>query len=140
SSPNPPPSRSPSRGSCSLNFTQWYFDYNTKECYEFQFSGCHGNANRFSSKEECDQQCRSVHRPPPSSYHPAPPVIRTVPEHCRLPRDPGPCQAYIRSWYFSLQDNQCRHFIYGGCQGNKNRYVSRDDCEAACTPRDERED
>lgn len=37
--------------------TQWYYDRREGSCQAFKFSGCGGNGNRFSSKEECEKQC-----------------------------------------------------------------------------------
>ena len=35
-------------------------------------------------------------------------------------------------WYFEPSRRQCRRFLYGGCQGNGNRFASRDECENRC--------
>ncbi|CAJ0946476.1 unnamed protein product, partial [Mesorhabditis belari] len=51
---------------------------------------------------------------------------------CRLEADPGPCDAYIRSYYFDRNLGQCVYFVYGGCQGNPNRFTTRKECERAC--------
>uniref|UniRef100_A0A0K8R4Y0 Putative salivary kunitz domain protein n=1 Tax=Ixodes ricinus TaxID=34613 RepID=A0A0K8R4Y0_IXORI len=43
--------------------------------------------------------------------------------NCALPPDDGPCRARIPSYYF---DNQtCREFMYGGCEGNDETNFSR---------------
>jgi tissue factor pathway inhibitor len=41
---------------------------------------------------------------------------------CTLERDPGPCKAYIPSYFFNSASGQCEKFIYGGCGGNENRF------------------
>lgn len=123
----------PVRGSCSANFTQWYFDYSNNQCYEFQFSGCHGNANRFSSKEGCETQCK--HEQPVGSSAPVPQPPQNIPDHCHQPRDPGPCRGYFQKWHFSAEENACQMFIFGGCGGNNNRFNTKDECESVCHPR-----
>ena len=45
------------RGPCS-NFTvKWYYDVNVGDCARFWFSGCGGNENRYSYKQECNHTC-----------------------------------------------------------------------------------
>lgn len=132
------------RGSCSLNFTQWFYESHSNECFEFQYSGCHGNANRFSSKQACINQCRTIGASDPKhgpqsamtvpQRTPVPPSI-TIPEQCRLPRESGPCHGYYQRWYYSMENRQCQMFIYGGCDGNMNRYNTFEHCDAVCNAR-----
>lgn len=53
---------------------------------------------------------------------------------CRQRADPGPCQPneYHVQYYFDFTRGSCSPFLYGGCEGNKNRFSSRHDCEKAC--------
>jgi hypothetical protein len=51
----------------------------------------------------------------------------------------GPCEAYIPSFYFNAVTGQCERFVYGGCDGNGNRFDALEECEATClgaAPRD----
>ncbi len=34
--------------------------------------------------------------------------------------------------YFDNLEKRCRPFYYGGCEGNLNRFDSRDDCQRSC--------
>ena len=52
---------------------------------------------------------------------------------CALANDTGVCEAYIPSYYYDHMTGECRQFIYGGCGGNKNRFATREDCEAMCS-------
>ena len=54
------------------------------------------------------------------------------PSRCELPAEPGPCEALIDRYYFDVESERCRHFIYGGCQGNQNNFESLDACRATC--------
>uniref|UniRef100_A0AAU6NT02 Kunitz/BPTI-like toxin transcript variant X4 n=1 Tax=Micrurus mipartitus TaxID=430902 RepID=A0AAU6NT02_MICMP len=54
------------------------------------------------------------------------------PDFCHLHPDPGPCKGNIRAFYYSPSSNSCQEFIYGGCQGNANRFETRDECHHAC--------
>ena len=51
---------------------------------------------------------------------------------CTFPIDSGPCEAYIPSFGFSALDGNCQPFIYGGCEGNPNRFATLAECEAQC--------
>ncbi|EDV57660.1 male accessory gland serine protease inhibitor [Drosophila erecta] len=42
------------------------------------------------------------------------------------------CEAYIPSWSYDGDRNECVKFIYGGCGGNENRFNSRENCEDKC--------
>uniref|UniRef100_A0A4W4F7V3 BPTI/Kunitz inhibitor domain-containing protein n=1 Tax=Electrophorus electricus TaxID=8005 RepID=A0A4W4F7V3_ELEEL len=44
-------------GSCSRYTLRWYFNSQVSVCRPFIYSGCGGNANRFTHKEECEQHC-----------------------------------------------------------------------------------
>ncbi|XP_055949212.1 papilin-like isoform X1 [Argiope bruennichi] len=112
------------KGSCSGSFTQWYYDKEQEDCFEFIFTGCQGNANRFNTKESCYQRCKKE-----LLTTPAPAVADDV---CALPQEPGPCLGYYRMWYYDTSDNICKSFVYGGCEGNGNRFEKRTDCEATC--------
>ena len=45
------------KGGCRALIPKFYFDHKAKECKEFNYFGCKGNGNRFSSKEECKAAC-----------------------------------------------------------------------------------
>ncbi|KAF7413745.1 hypothetical protein HZH68_002234 [Vespula germanica] len=49
---------------------------------------------------------------------------------CHHPIAVGPCKAAIPRWAYD--GSKCVDFIYGGCQGNPNNFISKVECEAAC--------
>lgn len=57
--------------------------------------------------------------------------IETPPE-CSLPADRGPCKGRFQKWYYENAIGGCTTFIYGGCQGNRNRFQTKEDCEKKC--------
>ncbi|XP_048748757.1 eppin-like [Ostrea edulis] len=60
-----------------------------------------------------------------------PPPLVSV---CQLPRIPGPCIAAIPRWWYNPVSGQCELFRYGGCCGNLNNFISKEDCEVTCSP------
>ncbi|KAL4420439.1 hypothetical protein ABPG75_010095 [Micractinium tetrahymenae] len=50
---------------------------------------------------------------------------------CTQPPERGPCRAAVPSWFFDAGMGECRPFLYGGCQGNENRFDSFDACAEA---------
>jgi hypothetical protein len=55
-----------------------------------------------------------------------------LPALCQLPPDPGPCEAAIRAYWHNPGTGVCEAFVYGGCQGNANRFETLSACQAAC--------
>jgi hypothetical protein len=47
------------RGNCRALIPAWYYDHLTGLCNEFQYGGCGGNDNRFTSREVCESSCSS---------------------------------------------------------------------------------
>ena len=44
-------------GPCLGYFTRYYFHIADKECRQFFYGGCGGNANNFVTKEACIKEC-----------------------------------------------------------------------------------
>jgi hypothetical protein len=51
---------------------------------------------------------------------------------CQLRKDPGSCRGYNPVWYFEPNTRTCRRFLYGGCEGNGNRFDNREQCQQTC--------
>ncbi|CAG2065545.1 unnamed protein product [Timema podura] len=51
---------------------------------------------------------------------------------CALPPVSGRCLAYMPRYYFDPETKSCTRFIYGGCLGNCNKFISVDKCLEAC--------
>jgi hypothetical protein len=54
-------------------------------------------------------------------------------EACTAGPDPGPCDAYLETWYHDPATGVCRPSFYGGCGGNQNRYASLAECQKTCS-------
>lgn len=54
----------PLRGNCSESIIRWHYDPQTRNCYEFEFSGCRPNRNNFNTERECLDFCSGDKRGP----------------------------------------------------------------------------
>lgn len=44
----------------------------------------------------------------------------------------GPCKGTFPRWYYDRDAGACKHFLYGGCQGNHNNFLQESDCVTEC--------
>ncbi|NXX46366.1 PPN protein, partial [Tricholaema leucomelas] len=54
------------------------------------------------------------------------------PAMCLLPSAHGPCANWTTRWYFVAVVGKCNRFWYGGCHGNKNSFISEEECMRSC--------
>ncbi|CAH2045947.1 unnamed protein product, partial [Iphiclides podalirius] len=101
-------------GPCRSFEPKFYFDESASRCDQFMYGGCHGGPNRFSSLEECEEICKPQSDP------------------CKQRPEPGNCLAYLVMWYYDETRDECNQFVYGGCNGNDNRFDTREQCERRC--------
>ncbi|XP_045580363.1 kunitz-type protease inhibitor 2 isoform X2 [Salmo salar] len=146
-------------GSCRAAFPKYYYDVTNQTCKLFIYGGCNGNGNNFYSQEECEGACSGVtgtvllSKNLPMQRRMAMTADDQVTiiagskgrkgsdddksieykDACMVPSDSGPCRAAFNMFYFDHSTSSCQSFIYGGCQGNSNRYVTLDECMARCT-------
>lgn len=52
-------------GPCSESHRKVYFESSRRQCIEFEYGGCEGSPNRFSSINECQTVCLQRQEPPP---------------------------------------------------------------------------
>jgi hypothetical protein len=96
-------------GQCRALISRFFFNSQTGNCETFNYGGCGGNANNFSSLAECQNKCV-----------------------CSLPKNPGNCRALIPRFFFNSQTGNCEQFNYGGCGGNANNFSSLAECQNSC--------
>ena len=51
---------------------------------------------------------------------------------CDMPVHKGPCQASITRWHYDALSSTCKSFMYGGCDSNKNNFISEVECYVTC--------
>ncbi|KAK3601369.1 hypothetical protein CHS0354_037683 [Potamilus streckersoni] len=96
-------------GPCEALIGRYFFDQKLGKCQPFFYGGCQGNANNFETLSHCQRQCA-----------------------CSLPKNPGPCEAYIPRYFYNSKSGRCEQFIYGGCGGNENNFNTLMDCQRTC--------
>ncbi|KAM6191176.1 collagen alpha-4(VI) chain-like [Sarcoramphus papa] len=118
-------------GSACARFSMmWYHRWETGSCERFWYGGCGGNANRFGSEQDCIRACMDLG--PDGAGVGESNVTQAA---CLEARDAGPCRSFSPKWFFEgRQPGRCSLFWYGGCGGSRNRFESREQCEAACLP------
>jgi len=60
------------------------------------------------------------------------PRTPVAPCTCTLPADVGPCDGICPRWFASSTTGECEQFEWGCCEGNANRFDTREACEAEC--------
>lgn len=53
-------------------------------------------------------------------------------EKCKLPKEVGPCRGSKQHYFYNTESKACEYFLYGGCQGNDNRFNSLEECNNEC--------
>ena len=107
-------------GPCLGEFVRYYYNQINGECRQFNYTGCKGNKNRFTSMEECENVCRHQAR------------LVKAEKVCYLRLLKGSCNETIPVWHFDSTLNRCVPFFYSGCEGNENRFMNRIQCEKTC--------
>ena len=53
-------------------------------------------------------------------------------DFCLLPSKTGPCKARQIRYFYNRKSGKCEQFIYGGCRGNKNNFLTMTECRNQC--------
>ncbi|XP_048414329.1 tissue factor pathway inhibitor 2 [Stegostoma tigrinum] len=110
-------------GPCRAYLERYFYNFTTGQCEEFVFGGCRGNENNFKDVSSCQNECKP---------------ISALPSFCTKPKDKGTCAADILRFYFNDEKGICETFDYSGCGGNNNNFISLNECQKICQPRDQK--
>ncbi|KHJ44672.1 Kunitz/Bovine pancreatic trypsin inhibitor domain protein [Trichuris suis] len=61
------------------------------------------------------------------------------PSVCQLQPDVGPCRAAHHQWYYNITLRECAVFVYGGCEGNGNRFEKKKECRKLCIKQEKKD-
>ncbi|KAI2648277.1 Kunitz-type U19-barytoxin-Tl1a [Labeo rohita] len=115
-------------GSESEATTLMHYDAQKDACYPFRYTGKGGNANRFLIERQCMRNCsKRGEKLFPTDER----------QGCYLPKLVGSCASNYRRYYYSPEDKECKSFLWSGCEGNGNRFLSMSWCNATCHNADE---
>ncbi|XP_038821541.1 boophilin-H2-like isoform X2 [Salvelinus namaycush] len=101
---------------------QYYYNEGKGACFPFFYKGLEGNENRFNTDMQCMKACSEKFE----ELYPAADGV------CGLPVDHGSCFAMLLMHYYNAEEGNCRVFHYSGCQGNGNRFETREQCLQTC--------
>ncbi|XP_059155148.1 carboxypeptidase inhibitor SmCI-like [Physella acuta] len=146
----------PEPGQCEALAPRFYYNPSTNDCEEFNYGGCGGNKNRFETKENCVDSCGcaaanykiTLRRSANTRNNFCKMLSKAVcvlliafiiqlsagdrPSDCQLQPNKGRCYGYFLRYYFNPSSGRCDTFIFGGCLGNKNNFITRKKCMETC--------
>lgn len=108
----------PVPGPCHNYESKWFYDSEWGGCNRFWYGGCQPGNNHFDEEQPCVDKCVS---PRGSAV-------------CYLKKVVGPCDGKYNEWYYDYERKRCSQFVYSGCLGNGNRFLTKDECEDMCIP------
>lgn len=122
-------------GPCLEEIHMWTFNAKSGVCETFVYGGCDGNNNKYQSIGDCNSKCLNVtltesHGGVQALRYPF--IQMTSSGVCLLRKEAGPCNAYLPRYYFDQATGKCEGFIYGGCAGNGNNFLTPEECFNAC--------
>ncbi|XP_033634885.1 uncharacterized protein LOC117296122 isoform X1 [Asterias rubens] len=59
-----------------------------------------------------------------------------IEEFCKLPMVTGLCRGRFPKFGYDPESKTCLEFVYGGCEGNDNKFDDAESCMKVCSPKD----
>ena len=127
-------------GPCKGAFKRYFYNVKSGKCESFVYGGCKGNANNFKTLLGCKLVCSKsacacmmlLYTARVRRYI----VMMRIPVDsrvvCNASPDPGMCYGYFPKFFHNPTSGKCERFVYGGCQGNANRFNSKEQCLDKC--------
>lgn len=136
---------------CRAYIERWFYNKQSGKCEIFVWGGCDGNENNFSSKLKCEKRCGNGQNQESEDNDDV--GFRLIEKEsdavifeqededvCQLSSDAGPCRAAFEKYFYNKDTKSCETFIYGGCDGNGNRFDNVEDCQNKCGEKESRSD
>ncbi|XP_045771656.1 kunitz-type U19-barytoxin-Tl1a-like [Maniola jurtina] len=114
----------PKKGNCEKTLTKYYYDVKLDQCSPFIYSGCDGSKNNFDTLLDCERHCKG------SNYMKIDNFSHST--FCYLQPEAGLCLALFTKYYYDVNENSCKQFVYGGCGGNLNKFDTMLSCMETC--------
>jgi len=127
-------------GPCKGRCPRYFYDKRSRDCKMFTWGCCLGNDNKFLTKEKCLDVC-NPDLPAPSIVE-GPPIVEPpvkpnrAPEFCYLNAERGLCKGRFPRYFYDRRSGieDCKEFIWGGCGGNDNKFLTKEQCLEVCNP------
>jgi len=120
----------PLSGPCTTSsFQRWFYNPQSGSCSQFTFGGCDGNGNNFVTLRQCEAMCKGVTGL--TGGHDKGPT-RGNDTICNDSPDAGPCRGQETRYYYDMTLGTCQQFLYGGCSGNENNFLTHGECVSRC--------
>lgn len=101
---------------------EWFYSKDEDKCQPFFYNGAGGNRNRFSNETHCLQTCSNKYSE----------LFPDGDKACLLPKERGDCRGMILRWYYDDSIRDCDTFLFSGCHGNGNKFISKKECRSLC--------
>ncbi|KAK5974562.1 hypothetical protein GCK32_006967 [Trichostrongylus colubriformis] len=101
-----------------FSYERWTYSAQ-QQCVQFTYSGCGGSENRFATEMDCEKTCGG--RKPSANA-----------ALCAYDPDWGPCNQLRYMWFYNETRGTCDQFLYGGCEGNPNKFETFELCQKTC--------
>ncbi|CAD5222673.1 unnamed protein product [Bursaphelenchus okinawaensis] len=114
---------------------RWYFDHKTGSCHEFWYDGCVGKSqNIFVDQETCTSLCEAPALPTQGNEIAIAEKVNEEKEaeRCLEPLIVGSCSNRLPAYYYNQEARRCEPFMYSGCDGNGNRFLTLQQCKKSC--------
>uniref|UniRef100_A0A1B6CP24 Spondin-1 n=1 Tax=Clastoptera arizonana TaxID=38151 RepID=A0A1B6CP24_9HEMI len=83
-------------------------------------------------KEFCTARVQLVQQHPCTGKKDCAIDMATAKVICMEQAHGGPCRGYFPRWAFNTMKAMCVPFTYGGCRGNKNNFITEEECIQTC--------
>ncbi|PAV62665.1 hypothetical protein WR25_20400 isoform A [Diploscapter pachys] len=118
----------------SKNELQQKFDNSMNGLQQKLNISMNGLQQKFDNSLKIYQDAKSNKSQPISEYVRGGTVAPSMIVQCAQSKDQGSvCHpGYKLVWHYDTTEGRCMEFRYGGCDGNQNRFGSREACEKVC--------
>lgn len=138
-------------GNCKSSLLRWYFHSSSSTCRMFTWGGCGGNNNNFLTEAKCEARCSSGTKEADKQKEEEIELEEedgdimekedeevmgeaeeSRDEMCSQPSNVGDCKGHLSRFFYNLESESCEEFIYGGCGGNRNNFLTEENCNKNC--------